>query len=98
MTKGTCYARFIKEMNHTAKKLNMNKTKYANSHGLANPNNRSTAYDIALLSSHAMQHPIFREVVSTRSFTTTIKYKVQTMLEENEAELKKGEPQFDEFI
>jgi serine-type D-Ala-D-Ala carboxypeptidase (penicillin-binding protein 5/6) len=47
-------------MNDKAKVLNMSKTRYVNSHGLANTNNRSTAYDIALLSSYAMQHPLFR--------------------------------------
>ena len=84
LTKGACYTRFIKEMNEKAKVLNMSKTIYANSHGLANPNNRSTAFDIALLSSYAMQHPLFREVVSTRSFYTKIKYRSDgTCIDEN---------------
>lgn len=47
-------------MNEKAKKVGMNKTKYANSHGLSNSSNRSTAYDIALLSNYAMKHSLFR--------------------------------------
>ena len=60
-------------MNQKAKSLGMAKTRYANSHGLANPNNRSTAYDIALLSHYAMQNSIFKEIVSCRVFESTIK-------------------------
>ncbi len=44
-------------MNATAKKLGMVKTTYANSHGLMNPENRSCAYDIAVLCEHAMNNP-----------------------------------------
>ena len=74
ITKGTCYTRFIKEMNEKARKVGMNKTKYANSHGLSNSSNRSTAYDIALLSQYAMRHPLFRTVVSAKIYDGTIKY------------------------
>ena len=73
VTKGTCYTRFIKEMNEKAKDLGMLKTKYANSHGLSNSANRSTSYDIALLSCYAMKHPLFREIVGSRSYHSTIK-------------------------
>lgn len=44
-----CYNRFICQMNSKAKELKMLKTTYANSHGLMNPNNKSCAYDVALL-------------------------------------------------
>ena len=47
-------------MNEKAKKVGMNKTKYANSYGLSNSSNRSTAYDIALLSNYSMKHSLFR--------------------------------------
>jgi len=52
----------------------MLKTRYANSHGLINVNNRSTAYDIAVLSEYAMRNIKFREIVSCRSYEGTIKY------------------------
>lgn len=72
LKKSECYGRFIKEMNEKAKFLKMNKTQYANSHGLANSNNRSTAYDIAVLSEYAMRNQAFREIVATAKYQATI--------------------------
>jgi D-alanyl-D-alanine carboxypeptidase len=43
-------------MNAKAKELGMNKTNYANSHGLMNTSNKSSAYDIALLCDYAMRN------------------------------------------
>ena len=51
----------------------MLKTTYANSHGLINPNNRSSAYDIAILSEYAMRNDIFRRVVSTQTYKGSIR-------------------------
>lgn len=65
-------------MNDKARLLGMSKTRYANSHGLANPNNRSTAYDIALLSHYAMQNALFRDIVATRTYEATIKFQAPT--------------------
>ncbi len=73
LNKGTYYLRFISEMNEKAKELKMIKTKYANSHGLSNASNRSTAYDMSILSHYAMQKPLFREIVSCKIYTATIK-------------------------
>lgn len=53
-------------MNEKAKDLKMLKTKYANSHGLANSSNRSSAFDIAVLCEYAMKNEIFRNIVSCR--------------------------------
>lgn len=61
-------------MNITARKLGMVKTTYANSHGLVNPDNRSCAYDIAILSEHAMNNHNFRKIVSCRIYKTIITY------------------------
>ena len=74
LVKSDCYSRFIREMNVKAEALKMAKTHYANSHGLVNASNRSTAYDIAVLSSYAMKNSIFREIVSCKSYICTIKY------------------------
>lgn len=71
--KSECYSRFLKEMNAKARSLKMMKTNYSNSHGLINQNNKSSAYDIALLTSHAMQNPTFREIVQTKEYKTTIR-------------------------
>ena len=73
-TKNQCYSRFIKEMNVKAKTLNMTKTHYSNSHGLANIHNRSTAYDIAVLSAYCMKNAAFREIVSCKRYECCVKY------------------------
>lgn len=44
-------SRFIKEMNKNAQKIGMTNTHFDSPHGLANKNNMSTAYDIAMLCS-----------------------------------------------
>lgn len=38
----------------------MHKTTYANSHGLCNIENKSCAFDLAILCEHAMENPKFR--------------------------------------
>ena len=73
-TKSQCYSRFIKEMNIKSKTLNMTKTQYSNSHGLANIHNRSTAYDIAVLSAYCMKNATFREIVSCKRYECCVKY------------------------
>ncbi len=71
--KSECYTRFIQEMNSKAKLLKMTKTNYANSHGLINMNNRSSAYDIALLCDYAMLNENFRKIVQTRNYSGAIR-------------------------
>lgn len=61
-------------MNAKAKELNMNKTNYANSHGLMNPNNKSSAYDIALLCDYAMRNELFRAIVRCKQYKGVIKF------------------------
>ena len=55
-------------MNKTAERLDLKHTIYDSPHGLSNYNNRSSALDIAKLSTHAMKIKKFREVVSTKQF------------------------------
>ena len=52
----------------------MQKTTYANSHGLANPQNKSCAYDLCILCEYAMSNMKFRDITSTRIYNSTIKY------------------------
>jgi D-alanyl-D-alanine carboxypeptidase (penicillin-binding protein 5/6) len=72
--KKICYQRFITEMNNKAKKLGMQKTNYANSHGLVNSANKSCAYDIAILCEYAMSNKKFRNIVSTKQYRTNISF------------------------
>ena len=76
-------------MNATARKLGMVKTNYANSHGLVNPENRSCAYDIAILSEHAMSNAHFRKIVSCRVYKTTIIYNPSQSNPQNASIVKK---------
>lgn len=62
---------FIEFMNQKAKEIGMHHTKFINPHGLENnkgEGNTSTAYDMALLSSYAMQNPIYKEIVGTKNY------------------------------
>lgn len=61
-------SRFIKEMNLNAKLLKMNNTHFDSPHGLANPLNYSTAYDIAMLCSVCVQNSEFNRITRTRSY------------------------------
>ena len=56
---------FVERMNETAEDLGMTGTHFANPHGLHDPDHYTTAYDIYLMASAAMEYEIFREIVST---------------------------------
>ena len=68
------YERFIGEMNRKAKALGMEKTNYANSHGLVNSANKSCALDLALLCEYAMRNNEFKKIVSSKFYSTEISY------------------------
>jgi D-alanyl-D-alanine carboxypeptidase (penicillin-binding protein 5/6) len=59
-------------MNSKAKSLGMNKTNFANSHGLINNLNKSCAYDLSILCEYAINNKKFAEIVNTKSYTTKI--------------------------
>jgi len=64
---------FSNLMNEYAKKIGMENTIFYNSHGLEEDDgtgNKSTAYDMALLTSYAMQNKTFREIFSTKNYVT----------------------------
>ena len=62
-------------MNIKAQALNMTRTHYANTHGLANNENKSAAIDIALLCEYAMDNEKFAMIVGTRVYESIINYK-----------------------
>jgi D-alanyl-D-alanine carboxypeptidase len=53
-------------MNVMAVRLRLNDTKFASVHGLSNKNNKSTASDIAKLTTIALKNKIFREIIGTK--------------------------------
>lgn len=62
---------FVTLMNNKAKELGMKNTIFINPHGLENNDgvgNTSTAYDMAILTSYAMQNDIYKEIVSTKKY------------------------------
>ena len=68
---------FVKMMNEKAVEIGMKNTTFNNPHGLdEDGGNLSTAYDMALLTSYAMQNENYRKIVSTKKYTlkTNINY------------------------
>ena len=59
---------FAKLMNNKAKEIGMKNTIFYNASGLdtATIGNKSTAYDMAILTSYAMKNEIYREIVKTK--------------------------------
>ncbi len=56
-------------MNKTAKRIGAKDSNFVNPHGLHDDNHYTTAYDLALITSYAMQNNDFREIVGTKSIT-----------------------------
>ena len=58
-------------MNNKAKDLGMNNTSFVNSSGLEDGDNAnmSTVYDMALLSSYAINNSLYRKIVGTKDIT-----------------------------
>ena len=54
-------------MNDEAARIGMTNTHFTNPHGLDAPDHHSTARDLALLAAYAMENPLFRQTVSTRT-------------------------------
>lgn len=61
-------ADFAELMNERANELGALRTRFANAHGLDDPNHYSTAHDLAILSVTAMRFPTFSQVVRTPQF------------------------------
>lgn len=58
---------FASLMNGMAKKVGAKNSHFANPHGLDNPNHYTTAYDLALITCHALNNPTFKQIVSTKN-------------------------------
>src|SRR5574337_1881929 len=57
---------FVALMNAKAASLGMEGTHFMNPHGLDDPDHYSTAYDLAVLTRHALRNPTFARMVQTR--------------------------------
>ncbi|MBQ8163703.1 MAG: D-alanyl-D-alanine carboxypeptidase [Clostridia bacterium] len=58
---------FASMMNETSKKIGAFDTNFTNPHGLDDDEHYTTAYDLAKIARYAMQNPVFREIVSTKT-------------------------------
>ena len=65
---------FSELMNDKARQLGMTNTHFSNPNGLDAPDHYSTARDMAVLSAHAMENPIFAKTVSTRTVKVGQRY------------------------
>lgn len=66
---GNSYTDFICKMNVVAKKIGMNSSHFNNPTGLDEESeNFTTAYDLAILMSYAMQNKLFYEIVNTKTY------------------------------
>lgn len=62
---------FVALMNKTAQKIGALNTHFDNTHGLDSKTHYTTAYDLALITSYALENPIFKEIVSTKNIKIT---------------------------
>lgn len=59
---------FVAMMNEQAKKTGATATHFTNPHGLPDVEHFTTAYDLALLTAHGMNNPLFADIVATREY------------------------------
>ena len=74
---------FVKLMNLYAIKFKMSNTHFETPSGLDSKNHYSTAYDMALLTSHAIDNEIFASVCKLQKADVTINGNVQTIYNHN---------------
>jgi len=60
---------FVQLMNDKARVLGLKNTHFENPNGLDGPQHYSTARDLAVLADYAMQNPVFRKTVSTKTIS-----------------------------
>lgn len=58
---------FAALMNQTAKDIGVNNSNFVTPHGLDHDKHYTTAYDLAKITSNALNNPIFKEIVSTKN-------------------------------
>lgn len=60
---------FVDMMNARAEEMGLKSTRFANPHGLSHEGHYTTAEELALITAEAMEYPLFREIVATKSYT-----------------------------
>ena len=67
---GGSFENFYQMMNDKAAQLGMNRTVFKSAHGLDREGQYSTVEDVSKLLRYALQNPTFKEVFSTKEYTT----------------------------
>ncbi len=62
---------FVEMMNELALEIGAKNTHFDNTHGLDSSTHYTTAYDLALITSYALENPTFQEIVSTKNIKIT---------------------------
>lgn len=89
---GGTIPRFMTELNTYLKELGCQDTHFMNPHGLHHPDHYTTAYDMALLTAHALKNRQFREIVATTQCTRPkTEFQAATTLIQSNKLLRKGE-------
>lgn len=60
---------FARIMNKKADEIGMTSTNFVTASGLDDPEHYTTAYDMALLGSYAVENPVFRQICSAKTYT-----------------------------
>lgn len=58
---------FVEMMNKFALDLNLQNTHFANPHGLDAKGHYTSTYDLAIITNYALDNPVFKEIVSTKT-------------------------------
>ena len=61
----------VERMNQKCHDIGLIDTRFENVHGLDSENHYTTAYELALIARYAMKNELFREIVSSVSYTTS---------------------------
>lgn len=64
---GGSVSEFARLMNETAKTAGAENSNFTNPHGLHDDNHYTTAHDLALITAYALNNPIFKEIVSSKT-------------------------------
>ena len=75
------YDDFIKKMNEKAKQLGLKNTKFSNPIGLYDENNYSSAKDVSTLLIYALKNTKFKEIFTTKNYTSTNGVKMKSTIE-----------------
>lgn len=91
---GGSMANFVDMMNNRAHQLGCESTYYTNPHGYHDNQLYSTAYDTALIAREGMKHKEFREIVSARTYTMSIRNPFEGNTKREKFQLETTNPMF----